>query len=145
MKVTALCDGACRRANPGDASIGVSMYSEGKNVLRMAKRIGIKTSNEAEYASVIHCMERAITLGYDEIEITMDSQLAVYQISGQWKIKNPRMRKLCEKINELKRHFKSFNIQWKSRDNLQEVDDLANQALDLDMEMLKADWLKDGE
>ena len=46
------CDGASR-SNPGDASIGVSISLDGKEIHTISRNIGIATNNEAEYQALI--------------------------------------------------------------------------------------------
>ena len=48
MRYQLYCDGASR-SNPGDASIGISILLDGKEVHTISKKIGIATNNEAEY------------------------------------------------------------------------------------------------
>ncbi len=69
----AYSDGASR-GNPGPASIGAVIYDpEGREVYRLARRLGTATNNEAEYRAAIAALEAALGLGARRVELRMDS------------------------------------------------------------------------
>ena len=51
MNYKVFCDGASR-SNPGEAAIGVSIETDGKEIHTISKTIGIASNNEAEYLAL---------------------------------------------------------------------------------------------
>lgn len=71
------------------------------------------TNNEAEYQTLIEALRCILELlrekGEDparfRLEIQGDSALVLLQVSGDWKARNPRMRRLRDQVRELLSHF----------------------------------------
>ena len=59
----------------------------------------------------------------------MDSLLVVKQVNGQYRVKNPALKPLFEKVKQLQDKFASFRIRHVDREKNREADDLANQAM----------------
>ena len=53
--------------------------------------IGSLTNNEAEYRAIEAALDYATKINVGPVEIRSDSQLCVSQITGAWKIKEPRL------------------------------------------------------
>ena len=68
------------RGNPGPAGIGVVIWQGNKLVGTYAKYIGEATNNQAEYQAVLLALEQAKRLKAEELDIYMDSELAVNQL-----------------------------------------------------------------
>ena len=123
-------DGAAR-GNPGPAAIGVTIKDDnGKLVDTISRRIGTTTNNQAEYQAIIAGLEKAIKLGARQVKVFSDSELAVKQINGQYRVKNTALRQLYEKLVKLAGSLESFSITHVRRARSAEADSLANQALD---------------
>ena len=60
----------------------------------------------------------------------MDSELAVKQVSGIYRVKNDKLKPLFAEVLQLKSQFESFKITHVRRELNKEADSLANQALD---------------
>lgn len=121
-------DGASR-GNPGCAGAGAVIVEDGKVIWRRANPLGMKTNNEAEYyalAMLLDELERRCARG---AEIYGDSKLVVSQVSGAWKIKEPRLRALAEPIIA---RVKALNAvcRWVPREQNAEADKMSNWALD---------------
>ncbi len=92
-KIIIYCDGGSR-GNPGPAAIGIYVPQFKKEY---SKFLGKATNNEAEYQSAIFALKKIKHLiGGEkaknaEIEIKMDSELIVNQLSGKYKIKEQRI------------------------------------------------------
>src|SRR5712692_11232730 len=72
-------DGAAR-GNPGPAGIGVVLeMPAGHVVQRIARAIGHRTNNQAEYEAVIAGLRAAQTLGAQQLTLILDSELVEYQ------------------------------------------------------------------
>jgi len=122
-------DGASR-GNPGPSAIGVVIRDENRKVIaRISRRIGEATNNQAEYTALIEGLKKALELGAREVEIFSDSELLVNQLLGKYKIKNTGIRLLYSEVVKLVGFLESFKISLVPREQNQEADSLANQAL----------------
>lgn len=132
MKLIIYTDGASR-GNPGHASYGFTISDEeGKLIHQEGKYIGIETNNIAEYSGVLNAFYWITENIKQEVEIKLyaDSKLVAEQLSGKWKIKNPAIRSLIEKIKELERKWLSVTYSHIPREQNKIADGLANLALD---------------
>ena len=136
-RLTIKTDGACR-GNPGPAAVGVHMVDEmtEKTVVDLSVPLGMATNNVAEYQAVLHAVDWLLahtTLLADTIQLNfrMDSQLVAAQLSGQWKIKDPKLRQLAEDVFScLRRLPGTSTFRYIPREENTEADALANRALD---------------
>lgn len=122
-------DGASR-GNPGEASLGAVILRDGVEIARVAKKLGVKTNNYAEYSAVIAGL--SYVLEHDmgpEILIRMDSKLVVEQLSGRWKIRHPELIELAREAQKLLGRLKA-SFEWIPREQNFLADEAANQALD---------------
>ncbi len=114
------------KGNPGQGygSYAVDWPGNPQQIVRL--QFGDRvTNNEAEYDTLIAALEATIQRLRDQgadpasanIEIRGDSQLVVYQVLGQWKCKNGRMRVRRDRVRELLRHFSSWRIDHHDRSN----------------------------
>jgi ribonuclease HI len=123
-------DGACR-GNPGQASYGVAIKDpRGAKVYNIARRIGHKTNNEAEWEGAIEGLRMARELGASKVTIRTDSQLVSRQFSGQYKVSKPHLAVLHKKAVALKAEFGDCSMEWVPREQNKDADALANYALD---------------
>lgn len=100
-------DGACR-GNPGISGVGAVVTDKnGKEVCSVYKRIRNGTNNESEYLACIYglmlCVDNNIPL--KNVIFQADSNLVVQQISGAWKIKDDKLRRLYSVVECI---FKTF-------------------------------------
>ncbi len=122
-------DGASR-GNPGPAAIGAIMKDErGRIIARISQRIGTTTNNQAEYRAIIAALEQAIRLGAKRVEVNSDSELAVKQISGKYRVKKAALKPLHQKVKQLQSLLEDFTITHIPREQNAEADTLANIAL----------------
>ncbi|TSA46653.1 reverse transcriptase-like protein [bacterium] len=134
--LTIFTDGGAR-GNPGPAALGVVIYnSEGKILKKYGKYLGEKTNNEAEYEAVISALESAVALGAETIYFRLDSELVVRQLSGIYKVKNPRMQALIIRARNLETEFKKINYSHIPREKNQLADELVNAAIDQETKIL---------
>jgi probable phosphoglycerate mutase len=121
------------RGNPGQAAYGALVYDAASRTMLNCegKAIGIASNNVAEYSGLIAGLEMARAINpAAEIEVRMDSKLVIEQMAGRWKIKNPDMRKLAVRANELRPAKITWT--WVPRNENKDADTLVNQALDGD-------------
>ncbi len=127
---TLFVDGASR-GNPGNASIGCVLIDEaGEEVFTISKTIGIRTNNQAEYSALIEGLIKAFESDIQTITVKADSELMVRQMTGQYKVKNPDLKQLWAKAQEISKEFSSFSIEHVRREGNSRADELANLALD---------------
>ncbi len=123
------CDGASR-SNPGDASIGVSISLDGKEIHTISRKIGIATNNEAEYQALIDALNYCIVNSIKEIEVFLDSNLVVEQVNKNFKVKAGNLKTLNSKVESMVKEFKYIEFKHVYREENKRADQLANMALD---------------
>ena len=129
MRYQLFCDGASR-SNPGDASIGISILLDGKEVHTISKKIGIATNNEAEYQALIDGLNYCVDNSIKEIEVFLDSNLVVEQVNKNFKVKAGNLKVLNSKVDDLIQAFNFIEINHVYREENKRADQLANMALD---------------
>ena len=121
------------RGNPGPAATGFLILSETGQVLMANSRyLGSRTNNQAEYEALIAALESALKLHADEVTCHLDSQLVTKQVTGEYRVKNPELKQLWLKVQELRRNFKKIAFISVPRTNtqIQKADALVNETLD---------------
>lgn len=130
MRYRIYCDGASR-GNPGEAAAGVVIVDAyGAIAGRIALRLGVLTNNQAEYHAVLAGMRLADQLRPSAIEFRLDSELAVRQLSGAWKIRNAGLRDLADRVHAAAPARVPVSFVHVARSENSLADRLANWALD---------------
>ena len=132
MGLRVYSDGASR-GNPGPSSVAFLILSEDSVKLgEYSRYVGVRTNNQAEYEALISALEFASELKGQEVSCYMDSELLVKQLNGEYRVKNPKLRPLWFRVQELKQRFQNVTFTKTPRTDIyiQQVDQLANQALD---------------
>jgi len=134
MELYIYTDGASR-GNPGKSASGyLILDSSNKPLLKEVFYNGRKTNNFAEYMAIIAALEKVAKLyGYENnITLTSDSEVAVKQINGLYKVKEKHLKALNKKVVELAGKFKSCKFQNARRNNkyIAMVDKELNRFLD---------------
>jgi ribonuclease HI len=131
MTILAYTDGAAR-GNPGESGIGVVFKNEeGAIVTKVYGYIGEATNNVAEYTALIACLKNAPKTECSKLIVHSDSELMVRQLQGQYKVKDPNLKLMFQKVHRLlaKASFE-FEIKHVGRELNKEADQLANLAID---------------
>lgn len=119
------------RGNPGPSASGAVLYSEDGEVIGSASLyLGITTNNQAEYTAIIIGLEEAKAMGAETIELFMDSELAVKQLKGEYKVKNPEIAKRFLEVKNLIVQFDHVKIKHVRRELNKAADALVNKVLD---------------
>ena len=127
MKGTGFVDGGAR-GNPGPAGAGAVLT--GDKPFSINKYLGETTNNVAEYTALVLLLQKALELGYDEMEVFADSELMVRQINGQYKVKDAKLRELFFQATECIARLKNFSLAHIPRERNKEADRLVNEAID---------------
>lgn len=125
------------RGNPGPAAYGFVIRNEqGEILAEVGRTIGHATNNIAEYTAIEKAWkwiaENKDSLPHlRKINFLMDSNLAVSQLNGLYKIKNPNLREILFKIKVIEQELAvpSFYSHIPREEN-KEADKLVNMALD---------------
>lgn len=129
-KLIIYTDGGAR-GNPGPAAYGVVIYNHsGKILKKFCQYLGEKTNNEAEYEGIIAALGEAKSLGGEEVEIRLDSELAVRQLNNIYRAKNLRLLELVMRVRNLETSFKKVKYFHVPREKNRLADSLVNQAID---------------
>lgn len=129
-KLIIFSDGGAR-GNPGPAGIGAIIYNEQKQVVaEVSNFLGVTTNNQAEYQALISALQKAASLGADEVACYLDSELVVRQLNREYKVKNKELAPLFLKVYNLSLGFKKISFHHIPREQNKEADRLANEAMD---------------
>ena len=75
-------------------------------------------------------MRYAVEHGVDHLEIRSDSQLLVRQINGEYRVKNEALKRLHGAAKAMMRKIGRVTVGHVRREENQEADSLANEAMD---------------
>lgn len=106
--------------NPGRGYGSYQLTVRGKTEAPRRLEFGAGyTNNEAEYDTLIAALEMIVQRANDprrvQLEIRGDSQLVIKQITGQWKIKEPRMLQRAQRVHELLQQLGGWRATWHDR------------------------------
>jgi ribonuclease HI len=134
-KVVVFTDGGSR-GNPGPAALGVFIQTaDGKELVRIGKRLGETTNNVAEYSAIVEAfnwlLENKQKLDIQAVDFFMDSQLACSQLNGLYKVKNPRIRDFVFELRQKEAQLQvPIVYAHVPREQNKKADFMVNQALD---------------
>lgn len=121
-------DGASK-GNPGRAGIGAVLIDpDGRTVAYVSEPIGIATNNTAEYKALIRGMELALKVGAEYLQVYLDSELLVKQLTGQYKVRAPHLLPLYREVCRLQSQFRAVVYQHAPRYANVDADKLASRA-----------------
>ena len=133
--LTISIDGASR-GNPGASGIGIlCKNAQGKAIIKSGFFTGAQTCNQAEYSALVYALYFLSTSLTPEqrrcyhLSVTADSQLLIKQMRGEFKIKEPTLKKLAAIIKELSQDF-TFTFKHVLREYNTQADELANHGVD---------------
>jgi ribonuclease HI len=128
------------RGNPGPSGIGVVLSAQdGTPLITVGKYIGAATNNVAEYTALIFGLQQAAKLNATKILVRGDSELIIKQMRGEYRVKNPALKDLYEKAQDLVHGFKSVRFEHNLRHKNALADRLVNLAIDRQGEVEDAD------
>jgi|SRR3989344_843340 len=128
--ITLYTDGGSR-GNPGPSACAYVICNLENNVVEKAGfYLGVATNNQAEYEGLRRGLRRAKELGARKILVQMDSELAVKQLNGHYRVKNRDLIPVHQTIKDLAAQFKQVNFAYISREHNQVADQEVNRILD---------------
>jgi ribonuclease HI len=128
-KLEIYTDGGARN-NPGPAGIGVVIGDK-----EYGEYIGETTNNVAEYKAIIFALKKTrhllgkSKLKDTEVIVNSDTELAVNQLNGKFKILEKDLQPLFLEIWNLKFDFPNLQFKHIRREKNQRADYLVNQAI----------------
>lgn len=134
MNISVYTDGGAR-GNPGPAASAFIVIKDKKVIYQDSMFIGKSTNNLAEYTAVLMAvkwLEKNIPKRtVREINFFIDSELAVNQLKGLFKIKNNNLKKIIHSIKVLENNLDGEIIYNNiSRSKNKDADFLVNKKLD---------------
>ncbi len=119
------------RGNPGPAAFGYVLKTpEGETVAGHGEYIGVTTNNQAEYKAILAAIRKARELGAETLEMRMDSELAMKQLTGEYRVKDAGLASIYMLIHNEKLSFKKITFKHVRREFNKEADAEVNKALD---------------
>ncbi len=124
-------DGAAR-GNPGPAGAGAVLRDafSGKVVAEIARFLGIRTNNYAEWTAVELALAEALRLGASHVDMRMDSELVARQISGRYRVKHPELEPIHARVMAMLARLEGYTVGHVPRELNKEADHLSNVAID---------------
>lgn len=130
QKIIVYSDGGSR-GNPGPSAAGFVILNGQQEIVEQGgEYLGITTNSQAEYHGVRLGLERALELGYRQLDFRVDSMLVVNQMNGIYKIKNRELWPIYTRIKQLAKNFDSVRFSHVKREFNQLADGMVNKTLD---------------
>ena len=124
-------DGAAR-GNPGPAGLGAILRdAETGNVLaELARFLGVRTNNYAEWTAVEDALQEALRLGATHVDLRMDSELVARQITGRYRVKHPDLKPIHASVMGMLGRLDGYTVGHVPRELNKDADRLSNVAID---------------
>ena len=124
-------DGAAR-GNPGPAGLGAILRDaeSGAVVAELARFLGVRTNNYAEWTAVEDALSEALRLGATHVDLRMDSELVARQISGRYRVKHPDLKPIHASVMAMLAKLDGYTVGHVPRELNKDADRLSNVAID---------------
>ena len=124
-------DGAAR-GNPGPAGLGAIIRDAetGAVVAELARFLGVRTNNYAEWTAVDDALAEALRLGATHVDLRMDSELVARQISGRYRVKHPELKPIHASVMAMLGKLAGYTVGHVPRELNKDADRLSNVAID---------------
>ena len=124
-------DGAAR-GNPGPAGLGAYLQDaeSGAVVAELARYLGVRTNNYAEWTAVEDALREALKLGATHVDLRLDSELVARQISGRYRVKHPDLKPIHAVVMDLLSRLRGYTVAHVPRELNKDADRLSNVAID---------------
>ena len=122
-------DGCCK-GNPGPGGAGAVVYKDGIEVWSDSVFVGKNvTNNIAEYTGLIIGLKQAVNMKIKHLAVNGDSQLAIKQMTGLYKVNSENLIELYKTAKQLEKSFDSISYNHVYRKNNKRADELSNDGL----------------
>lgn len=124
------------RGNPGPAASGAVGYATTKDgelqkkLFEVGEYLGEATNNQAEYHAIVIGLRAALEYGVEALDVRLDSELAVKQLNGEYKVKNEKLAEKFLEIYHLRQKFKKISFTHVRREGNKEADAIVNKTID---------------
>ena len=119
------------RGNPGPSASGsIILADDGEVLVEVGEFLGVATNNVAEWHALVVGLREALALGIEHLDVRLDSQLVVRQLSGAYRVMHPDLIPLFGKARSLIRQFSRVDVQHIPRAENLLADAIVNQTLD---------------
>lgn len=124
------------RGNPGPAAGAAVVFAVNDageptdKIGEAAAYLGVATNNVAEYTGIVQGLQRARELGITDLDVRLDSELAVKQLNGEYRVKNPQLARLFVDVHNLRQHFRRVTFTHIRRAFNKDADALVNKTID---------------
>jgi ribonuclease HI/probable phosphoglycerate mutase len=114
---------------PERAGVGVVLTDEAGRISGLLNRtLPAMTSTEAEYAALLLALEMALAHHLSAVEIRLDSEVVVYQMSGRYAVNSPRLKRSYHQACESARKIAQVEYVHVPREQNALADALASDA-----------------
>lgn len=125
-------DGASR-GNPGSSGVGVVFCDQNGDVIKeFYKYIGIATNNQAEYRALIFALDKLKDYKNSKLCIYIDSEILYKQITGEYRVKDKKLRELFKQARYKIEKFPNLEFVWIPREKNKLADKLSQKAINLE-------------
>jgi ribonuclease HI len=124
-------DGAAR-GNPGPAGAGALLQDAEtrETVAEIARFLGERTNNYAEWTAVELALLEARELGAEVVDLRTDSQLVARQIAGRYRVRHADLKPIHARVMTLLAGFAGYTVGHVPRERNTDADRLSNVAID---------------
>ncbi|MEO8251092.1 MAG: ribonuclease HI family protein [Chloroflexota bacterium] len=124
-------DGAAR-GNPGPAGLGAILREaeSGAVVAELARFLGVRTNNYAEWTAVEDALSEALRLGATHVDLRMDSELVARQITGRYRVRHPDLKPIHASVMAMLAKLAGYTVGHVPRELNKDADRLSNVAID---------------
>ena len=124
-------DGAAR-GNPGPAGLGALLRDAetGEVLAELARFLGVRTNNYAEWTAVEDALREALRLGATHVDLRMDSELVARQIIGRYRVKHPDLKPIHASVMTMLGQLDGYTVGHVPRELNKDADRLSNVAID---------------
>lgn len=124
-------DGAAR-GNPGPAGLGAVLRdaATGETLAELARFLGRRTNNFAEWSAVEAALTEALRLGATAVDLRTDSELVARQIAGRYRVRHADLKPIHARVMDLLGRFDAYTVGHVPRERNREADRLSNVAID---------------
>ena len=124
-------DGAAR-GNPGPAGLGAVLREAGSGVVvaELARFLGVRTNNYAEWTAVEDALTEALRLGATHVDLRLDSELVARQITGRYRVKHADLKPIHARVMAQLARLQGYTVGHVPRELNKDADRLSNVAID---------------